>query len=889
MPRRLLLYLFAVGVFLLPASPLHARERVQGWCEEGGNTLTVVGLETTDTAQQSFPGCTVTVWDAGTTDIASIFSDDVGTVKANPFTADGTTGLWSFYADNARYDVQLSGGGIAAPFTLSDFLLDDSAQMVTTIAVVASSATPVFDVGKASILTNILTANVTSSTITNGVTGQIITIYIAQDAIGGRTFVWPANVQLRGGGYVVSDDASAVSTIKLYFDGTNWREIGIDSDEIGRSLIAVNNAVQNLGSLTSRWNGIFGQTLDIATTSILTGNITFGASVLPTATGQDIGAVGARPDGIFDVMTVGLWNNVRVVDGNKFTTIQGAISDLTTGNGTVFILKANYAPTSTISVSQPNITIIADAGAIITATGIGAPLLEVTTAGTGFRLIGGIWDGNSATTLLKGVIQIEANNCLIEGADIRNGTGLGILLRGASDCIVTKNRFSGNVNSPIGIFGESGRHSRNNLVEGNVVGPSVGGATADSIQVIGSFAGSDVSGTRIIGNDIEVNNTAAFGIELGAFVGDSPDDIVISNNVIRATGASFGGISVGSITGGSITGNSFDSGGFVMTIAGIEVGESTNVSVTGNRIKQTSTAALGISIDKSSQCTVSGNIVDGFGNASTEAGIFFNVSGSAANARRNTIVGNVIIFPTTTNAGVAYIGIALQANFAGSDVSDNVISSNIIVGNGDTAIIGINMQHDSGTLANTMVSGNFLRDLNIGISRDSGQTGAILVWNTFANVTTNFGGTAGTGEVAGSYDQINARFLFHDTVIPILDASINLGVNGARWLNINGVNLNINGITNLANISADGVGVKHKRIVSCTTAASQFATCTSTWTFTTAMSNTAYTPICTMDNPTNLPIIAHTTNRLVGSIDIVVMAMSAAAASGSISCVAVHD
>lgn len=132
MLRRLLLYLFAVGVFLLLVPSLHARERIAGWCEQGGNTLTVAGLETTDTAQQSFPGCTVTVWDAGTVDIASIFSDDVGTIKANPFTADGTTGLWSFYADNARYDVQLSGGGIATPFTLADFLADDTAQTITT-------------------------------------------------------------------------------------------------------------------------------------------------------------------------------------------------------------------------------------------------------------------------------------------------------------------------------------------------------------------------------------------------------------------------------------------------------------------------------------------------------------------------------------------------------------------------------------------------------------------------------------------------------------------------------------------------------------------------------------------------------------------------------------
>ncbi len=210
----------------------------------------------------------------------------MGTVKANPFTADGTTGLWSFYADNARYDVQLSGGGIAAPFTLADFLLDDSAQTVTTIVVVASSATPVFDVGKASILTNILTANVTSSTITNGVTGQVITIYLAQDGTGGWTFTWPVDVQLRAGGFVVSDDANAVSVIGLYFDGTNWREIGVDADEVGRTLVPVVTG-GDLGSLTARW-GAFLQTLDISST--ITGDL------VPLVAAQDIGTSGARWD-----------------------------------------------------------------------------------------------------------------------------------------------------------------------------------------------------------------------------------------------------------------------------------------------------------------------------------------------------------------------------------------------------------------------------------------------------------------------------------------------------------------------------------------------------------------------------------------------------------------
>lgn len=105
-----------------------------------------------------------------------------------------------------------------------------------------------------------------------------------------------------------------------------------------------------------------------------------------------------------------------------------------------------------------------------------------------------------------------------------------------------------------------------------------------------------------------------------------------------------------------------------------------------------------------------------------------------------------------------------------------------------------------------------------------------------------------------------------------------------------GVGTARNGRVSIENgVNEDGGGFKHTRIASCTTAATQFATCTSTWTFGTAMSSTAYTATCLIDNPTNLPIVAHTTNKLAASVDVVVMAMSAAAASGTLNCEAVHN
>lgn len=72
---------------------------------------------------QPILGVSVTVKLAGTNTLASLFSDNVGTVLANPVTT-GAFGSFSFYAVNGRYDLYLSGSGIS-PTVISDVLLED--------------------------------------------------------------------------------------------------------------------------------------------------------------------------------------------------------------------------------------------------------------------------------------------------------------------------------------------------------------------------------------------------------------------------------------------------------------------------------------------------------------------------------------------------------------------------------------------------------------------------------------------------------------------------------------------------------------------------------------------------------------------------------------------
>lgn len=82
------------------------------------------------------------------------------------------------------------------------------------IVSIAFSATPVFLAAAGSVLKIVLTGNVISSAFNGAGGGTFILIRVVQDAVGGRTFVWPTN--LRNAGMVsglpnsVSDQLFAV-------------------------------------------------------------------------------------------------------------------------------------------------------------------------------------------------------------------------------------------------------------------------------------------------------------------------------------------------------------------------------------------------------------------------------------------------------------------------------------------------------------------------------------------------------------------------------------------------------------------------------------------------------------------------------------------------------
>lgn len=60
---------------------------------------------TRHTGVTSTPAATVTVYLAGTLNLADLFGDTLSTLLGNPFTSDLVTGAYQFWAEDVAYDI----------------------------------------------------------------------------------------------------------------------------------------------------------------------------------------------------------------------------------------------------------------------------------------------------------------------------------------------------------------------------------------------------------------------------------------------------------------------------------------------------------------------------------------------------------------------------------------------------------------------------------------------------------------------------------------------------------------------------------------------------------------------------------------------------------------
>lgn len=87
---------------------------------------------------------------------------------------------------------------------------------------VTFSATPTFDFNNGNVQSTTLTANITSSTFSNGISGGRYVLVFTQDGTGNRTVVWPGSVKWGGGTAPTLSGANKIDIFGFVYDGTSY-------------------------------------------------------------------------------------------------------------------------------------------------------------------------------------------------------------------------------------------------------------------------------------------------------------------------------------------------------------------------------------------------------------------------------------------------------------------------------------------------------------------------------------------------------------------------------------------------------------------------------------------------------------------------------------------
>jgi hypothetical protein len=174
-------------------------------------------------------GCVFTYEIASTTPL-STYTDWTGnTLNANPviLSAGGTANIWLASGNAYSFKVMSAGGlNCASGTTVATVAGIGGGGSTNATTVITYSATPNFPVAAENqlfILT--LTGNASAQPLTFvGITPPAeIFFQIIQDAVGGRTFSWPANSV---GGCVIGSAPNQVTTVEMVYDGTNATAVG---------------------------------------------------------------------------------------------------------------------------------------------------------------------------------------------------------------------------------------------------------------------------------------------------------------------------------------------------------------------------------------------------------------------------------------------------------------------------------------------------------------------------------------------------------------------------------------------------------------------------------------------------------------------------------------
>ena len=430
-------------------------------------------------------------------------------------------------------------------------------------------------------------------------------------------------------------------------------------------------------------------------------------------------------------------HKVLHVDGDTYS-LQSAIAAANSSGNTSVIISSNQTLTAGLTLTGTGVELTCQNHATLTAGGAGFWMVKLLGTTESVQNCSFSAGGNSGAQaiFIDGASNPNIEGNTISGFEAGNGS---IYLVGTSNAIVRNNRITAGTGGPDGIFGE--KNTIDTTVDGNYVDESHGAPGAHAIGFHSTFGSESVSGTKVVNNTILAGNN--FCVEIGPFGGLTPSRVVLSNNTCKLTeNGGSGGYSFG-VSGSSITGNTFDANGFTAMIAAYEIVTSFNTSVVGNSASigqaWTSVDTTAVTINQSHGISFTGNTINGWGggNALSTAGWGVVVTtGGVSNSlvSNNTVSGNVLVFPKGQGSG----GIFQQCQASGAVCSNNSYSGNVLVGDGTPNSVGFRLENDTGTMQNTLISGNSITGTNYGVEVwNSAVVGTHINYNLFSTASAN--------------------------------------------------------------------------------------------------------------------------------------------------------
>ncbi len=168
-------------------------------------------------------GATVTIYDTGTTDLVTIYSDDGITPKDNPTTTDAD-GVYFFWAAAGTYDIRVQVGSVVKTTPAVSLAVGTAAsgEVVFPAAIIEKAvAVAALDVDAS--LGNYFSKTVsgpTTLTFSNEAAVASFSLEITNSG-GAQTLTWPASV--RWPGDTIPTPTTGVDLYVFAYNGAVWR------------------------------------------------------------------------------------------------------------------------------------------------------------------------------------------------------------------------------------------------------------------------------------------------------------------------------------------------------------------------------------------------------------------------------------------------------------------------------------------------------------------------------------------------------------------------------------------------------------------------------------------------------------------------------------------